>query len=1071
MTPHPSESATGTHHSIVVKRFENAGENDYHCELKVASNGKLLDNLHICSSLQPESVRLIKTAINLQGPNKRSYAKAIFSLVTRVDHTGHIAHTLDTRIIWRNSTSLDEARSDSQNDLLASLTSGQPSRTLETWSPRDFYDNVHVPDISDEVADSLQAEHLKCHLYPFQQRAVRWLLDREGASLRRKKHIKKTDLDTQLPHGFFHMIDVQGKDCFISTWLGIVITNRDLLSTDDHLRGGILAEEMGLGKTVEILALICMHKRTLTIDHPTLSDITLHQSSGTLIITPPSIIEQWKSEIEGLVPSLKVKIYHGTKNSSMNDSNGAIINNLSKYDVVLMTYNTLASEIHYSGAIPNRNLRHEKKYERRQSPLVQIAWWRVVLDECQMVENGVSNAARVAQLIPRVNAWAVSGTPLKQDAKDLLGLLVFLRHTPYCNSVNIWQRLVTRHRPVMKQLFKKIALRHTKEQVKADIQLPSQKRVVITIPFSQIEEQHYSNLYQQMCEECGLDTDGAPLTDTWDPDSPSVMEKMRTWLTRLRQTCLHPEVGDRNRRALGHGDGPLRTVGEVLHVMIEQNDTLNRAEERNLLLSQIRRGQLLEHAKHTEEARNIWIHALEHAKAIVEDCRQLLRTEAKSTGWSDETKNVEAQQSDGSTDARTGMLRLRLRSALEVEHVATFFVANAYYQIKIDDKITPADSEQFQKLEKLESETYEKAKLLRKEMLVETHTKAEGLMTIIKNRAHDQSFVEIPNFRPLAYSGGIESRNLLLRLQNLCEAINQQAEKLDEWREKMIELLMLPLVDQEEDELQGDEYETSTKQQDEVYVYMEALRALVADRHDSLTGQNNVLIQHEMSFALKKADEGVGPSPSLLKEVLAIREIFKPDPLLGSIRGTVTDLRGLKTALKSQEERGSTRVTAEIAVIDSVLQSLQLDASKQSKAVASLERELDIYRDTMNARLEYYRQLQMISDAVAPYEEEFHSEDDLRSALKGIECSEEKIQARITTLKARGRYLQHLREDSTAENVQRLCIICQQPFETGALTSCGHSYCKECLQIWWNAHRNCPTCKKSLSRKDFHQIS
>ena len=1015
---------------------------------------------------------MIETAFKLQRSNISSYAKGIFFLIIGADATGHITCSLNAQIIWRNSSSLDEAHSNSQNDLLASLTSDKVPNTLETWSPRDFYDNVHVPDRNDKAADSLQVDHLECQLYPFQKRAVLWLLDREGADYYGRKHIERTGShETQLPHGFIRMIDVQGKECFVSCWLGIIISNRSLLNTDTYLRGGILAEEMGLGKTVEILALICLHRKTLTIDREILPDDTLQQSSATLIITPPSIIQQWKGEIECLAPGLRVTIYRGMKNLDFDDSNSEILTDLLKHDIVLTTYHTLASEIHYSGAVPDRQLRHEKKYERRQSPLVQIAWWRVILDECQQVESGVSNAAKVAQLIPRVNAWAVSGTPLKKDAKDLLGLLTFLRCTPYCKSVNIWQRLVTNHKPVMKQLFKKLALRHTKEQVKADIQLPCQKRVVITIPFSQIEEQHYSNLYQQMCEECGVSIDGAPLTDTWDPNSSLIIEKMRTWLTRLRQTCLHPQVGDRNRRALGHGDGPLRTVGEVLKVMIEQNDTLNRTEVRSLLLSQIRRGQLLEHAKQSREALEIWLQVLEQVKVIVEECRRQTRLDAELADSSEQTKLTEVQQPDGNTDTRSGMLRLRLRSALEVEHVATFFVANAYYQIKTDEKLTVPDSEAFRKLEKMETDMYEKAQSLRKEMLLESHTRAEGLMTIIKKRAHNQSYVEIPNFRPLAYSGGIESRNLIARLQDLCEAINQQAEKLDEWRERMIELLTLPLVDQEEDELQGDEYETSTKQQDEVYVYMEGLRALVADRHDALTGQSNLLINHEMEILLQNAKEGRGHSPLLVKQLLAIRDKIKPDSLLGSVRGITTDLRGLKTSLKSQEERGSTRVSAEIAMIDNILQNLQIDAGKQSKAVTSLERELDVYRDTMNARLEYYRQLQTISDAVAPYEEEFSSEDNLQAALVAIKASEEKTQVRIATLKARGRYLLHLREDSTADNVQRMCIICQQPFETGALTSCGHSYCRECLRIWWNAHKNCPTCKKGLSRTDFHQIS
>ena len=758
-------------------------------------------------------------------------------------------------------------------------------------------------------------------------------------------------------------------------------------------------------------------------------------------------------------------VYDGIRNLSNEEHNDKTITRLLSYDIVLTTYNVLASEIHYSGVTPDRSLRHEKKYERRQSPLVQIYWWRVVLDECQMVESGVSNAAKVAQLIPRTNAWAVSGTPLKKDAKDLLGLLIFLRYQPYCYSTQIWQRLVTRHKPVLKQLFGAIALRHTKELVKGDIQLPPQKRVILTIPFTQIEEQHYANLYQQMCEDCGLDTEGAPLMDTWDPESPSVIEKMRTWLTRLRQTCLHPEVGDRNRRALGHGDGPLRTVSEVLQVMIEQNDAASRLDERMLLLSQIRRGQILEHAEHSQEALHIWLKTLEQSKVSVRDCRQQLQIEMQAPGSFGGSPLPLKPEPEGGSTTRTGLLRLRLRSALEVEHISTFFVANAYYQIKTDENLTPAKSTRFQELERAETETYEKAKLLRQEMLTETYAKAEMFMSTLRGGPRIQRYVTIPDFTPLRFSGGLESRNILSRLEDLTDILNRQAEQLDEWREKMIELLTLPLVDQDEDDLQGDEYEISTRQQEEVYVYLEALRALVADRHDALSGQSNELIKHEMAFALQRAKEGAGHSPKLLVNLLAIRARLKPDEDLGSVRGVVTELRVLKSA-----QNGSSRANTEATLISSVLQTLQNDATKQAKAFTGLERELDIYRDTMNARLEYYRQLQTISDAVAPYEEEL-SEDTLRTTLEEMKGNEAKLQAKIETSKARGRYLLHLRDESAAENIQRLCIICQQPFEVGALTSCGHSYCKECLRIWWNTHRNCPTCKKHLSRNDFHQIS
>jgi E3 ubiquitin-protein ligase SHPRH len=99
--------------------------------------------------------------------------------------------------------------------------------------------------------------------------------------------------------------------------------------------------------------------------------------------------------------------YDGLKDNMLSDDK--LIKVLLEQDVVLTTYNVLANEIHYAGPTPDRQLRHQKRYEPRRSPLVQISWWRVCLDEAQMVESGVSNAATVARLIPRCNAWAVSG--------------------------------------------------------------------------------------------------------------------------------------------------------------------------------------------------------------------------------------------------------------------------------------------------------------------------------------------------------------------------------------------------------------------------------------------------------------------------------------------------------------------------------------------------------------------------------------------------------------------------------------------------------------------------------------
>jgi hypothetical protein len=64
-----------------------------------------------------------------------------------------------------------------------------------------------------------------------------------------------------------------------------------------------------------------------------------------------------------------------------------------------------------------------------------------------------------------------------------------------------------------------------------------------------------------------------------------------------------------------------------------------------------------------------------------------------------------------------GVFQNRLRSSLEVLHMAVFFRANAYFQIKSNKDMTVPGSPEYEALEKLETDGYEEAKKLRREIL------------------------------------------------------------------------------------------------------------------------------------------------------------------------------------------------------------------------------------------------------------------------------------------------------------------------------------------------------------------
>jgi E3 ubiquitin-protein ligase SHPRH len=499
----------------------------------------------------------------------------------------------------------------------------------DTWSPQDFYQSVHSPNNDGHVSASITTPELQLTLYPFQKRAVQWLLRKEGVewSGSRVRDASASKVE-DLPSSFIKAKDARGRPCYVSHLFGLVTLDvAPFIAAERVLKGGILAEEMGLGKTIEMISLMTLHERPLPLA-PTVLDAYISESvrptSATLIVTPPSILQQWVSEINRHAPHLTVTHYegikgHGKKNLSQ------LQERLATSDVVVTTYSVLAAEINFTALNPEKSLRRESKYPRPKSPLMQLSWWRVIMDEAQMIESGVSKAAVVARMIPRINAWCVTGTPVRKDVNDLLGLLIFLRFEPFASTKHIWSSLITSNKHEFRKLFGWLALRHSKQSVRDELRLPAQRRYVITMPFTPIEEQHYTELFDQMCTESGVDAEGAPLFDDWDPDRYA--DIMRRWLVRLRQTALHPEVGGRNRRALGHKDGPLRTVDQVLDAMMEQTDVAIRTDQRTLLMSKLKRGQLDENSPRVKDALAIWDEVAQEASSIVEECRGLLHQE------------------------------------------------------------------------------------------------------------------------------------------------------------------------------------------------------------------------------------------------------------------------------------------------------------------------------------------------------------------------------------------------------------------------------------------------------------
>jgi len=98
---------------------------------------------------------------------------------------------------------------------------------------------------------------------------------------------------------------------------------------------------------------------------------------------------------------------------------------LAKYDVVITTYEVLSKELDYVD-LPHCNLadgrrfRNAKRYTSLPSPLTCVQWWRVCLDEAQMVECTTTRSAEMALRLSAINRWCITGTPVQHTLQGRL---------------------------------------------------------------------------------------------------------------------------------------------------------------------------------------------------------------------------------------------------------------------------------------------------------------------------------------------------------------------------------------------------------------------------------------------------------------------------------------------------------------------------------------------------------------------------------------------------------------------------------------------------------------------------
>ncbi|CAG0899789.1 unnamed protein product, partial [Cyprideis torosa] len=314
-------------------------------------------------------------------------------------------------------------------------------------------------------------------------------------------------------------------------------------------------------------------------------------SRATLIVSPSSICDQWADEIRRhiSVQGLKIFVYRGVAKSGYIQPR-----TLADHDLVLCTYETLQREVNYldlphSNAEEGRRFRQPKRYMTTPTPLPCIQWWRLCLDEAQLVET-TTKSALMAKRLQAIHRWGVSGTPLSGSVTDVFGLVSYLGLEPY---LSYWKQLILvpfgdGNVDPLQRLIHQFMWRTGKEKVLDQIGLTEQKERVSWLYLSPVEVHFYRRTYLHNKAEVArrLRLYGDTETKLTGIDRRTLKMLLNPVL-RLRQACVHPYIVQRQLLKMKHSKP--KGMEDLLKQLIAK--TKAEAEEAQRLFVAARNGR------------------------------------------------------------------------------------------------------------------------------------------------------------------------------------------------------------------------------------------------------------------------------------------------------------------------------------------------------------------------------------------------------------------------------------------------------------------------------------------------
>lgn len=420
-----------------------------------------------------------------------------------------------------------------------------------TVSDSDLDDIFGISD-SSALEERDPPDALQCDLRPYQKQALHWMLQLEKGS-------SSQDAATTLHPCWeaYKLEDRRELVLYLNVFSGDATT--EFPSTLQLARGGILADAMGLGKTIMTIALLLSDssKGCITTQHTTqicgeasgLGELPIQShdavkklaspfsfsklrkpktpliGGGNLIICPMTLLGQWKAEIEAHTKPGTVNIYvHYGQNRPKEASF------IGQSDIVLTTYGVVASEFSTESSTENGGL-------------YSVHWFRVVLDEAHMIKSSKSLISLAAAALTADRRWCLTGTPIQNNLEDIYSLFRFLRVEPWRNWA-LWHKLVQkpyeegdeRGLKLVQSILRPIMLRRNKNSTDKEgrpiLILPPVNIEVNYCDLSEAEKDFYEALFRRSKVKFDQFVEQGRVLHNY----ASILEL----LLRLRQCCDHP---------------------------------------------------------------------------------------------------------------------------------------------------------------------------------------------------------------------------------------------------------------------------------------------------------------------------------------------------------------------------------------------------------------------------------------------------------------------------------------------------------------------------------------------------